>query len=70
MKIQKPYITECNDGSIGIEWIKDSARFSINIEKDIYESSWVYVEKDGIDPQSGDLPLELMRHLARFMERE
>ena len=70
MKLQKPHIIECEDGSLLLEWIKDSARFAICIEPDIYESSWYYVEKDGVVPQSDYLPLKMINYIMMFMEKE
>lgn len=46
-----PYRIVCDDGSILFEWIRQSWRFGISIEKELRESGWYFVSKFGVNLQ-------------------
>jgi hypothetical protein len=68
----KPHITECEDGSIVIEWIKKDKRFGIAIEHKPEQSSWFYASK-GNKPEDWEsacniLSGDLVEYLIKFFE--
>lgn len=63
--MQKPIITEHEDGSIDICFLKESARFSICLENNLSESSWNYVDKNW-DMQCDLLPDKMIEYLEKF----
>jgi len=60
----KPHIAHCDDGSILFEWIAKDRRFGICIDANIKDSSWFYVNKDGVN-ECGDLPEELLSYFIK-----
>ena len=59
-----PHIIYGEDGSILIEWrLPNHKRFGITIERDVSESGWYFVSRDG-DAELGELPPELISVLS------
>lgn len=63
--MKKPYITECEDGSILIEFIKEDKRFSICLEVNLDTSSWNYIDSRYI-VGVGELPEKMIEFLKEF----
>ncbi|MBU0907744.1 MAG: hypothetical protein KKE05_06330 [Nanoarchaeota archaeon] len=57
----KPYVSRNDEGCIIFEWRDKDRRFGIAVEKELKESGWYYVDKDGT-MESGELPAELLQY--------
>ena len=69
--MNKPFVTELDDGTILIEFIKDDRRFGINLENDFSESGWYYASKEmaGGDMNCGEFSEEMIASWKKFMEK-
>ena len=65
--MQKPFISENEDGSINLEWIKEDKRFTICLENDLQESSWNFVSKN-YDFAGYTLPEKMIEYLNKFFK--
>lgn len=66
--MQKPNIVELEDGGILIEWVKETKRFGITIERNISDSGWYFVSKEG--EESDYLSFGMLVNLEEYFEGE
>ena len=66
--MQKPYITEDDDGGINLEWISHNKRFGFFISQNIIDSGWWYVDREGSMDNSERFPKEIIDYLEKYFE--